>query len=545
MRISIPHFLNASAIAASIVLIPATATAHRPLHAGIPLRQPPPAYRDADPVVSGTWLPLANAFPGSQPDTALLMTDGSVMMHDACTSDWYRLRPSVTGNYSAGTWHKTASMPNGYAPEYFASAVLKDGRLIVEGGEYDEAGCHQVFTNRGVLYNPVKNTWTMNPAPSGWNAIGDGASDLLPDGTFMLAQAVTDESGNFVGTKAQAIGTIAALPSTTVTWVDAGKGKADNNFEEGWTRLKNANVLTVDISIGHGANSLAEIYSRTGHSWGATGTAANILIDPNANEIGPSVRLPSGKVFQAGAKPCGMTGCVAHTGIFSSGTWTAGPDFPAIDGFDYDSTDGPAAVLPDGNVLVQASPAYSCLDKQGNPSPYCPPSHFFEFDGTSLARVNEPLTAPKIPSFQGRMLVLPSGSILWGARDTGDVEVYNPKGGSQREWNPTISALSSSILTRGTNGYLVQGTRYYGVSNGAAYGDDAQMDSNYPLVRITNNTSGHVCYARVYARSSTAARFAIPGASPPAWENPCDTGVSKLVVVVNGLASSPATVTVN
>jgi hypothetical protein len=125
------------------------------------------------------------------------------------------------------------------------------------------------------------------------------------------------------------------------------------------------------------------------------------------------------------------------------------------------------------------------------------------------------------------------------------VEVYEPKGGSAREWHPTISSLSSTSLTRGTGGYLVQGTLYYGVSNGAAYGDDAQMDSNYPLVRIINNASGDVCYARVYSRSSTAARFAIPGASPPAWENPCEPGASKLVVVVNGLASSPAAVTMN
>ncbi len=541
MRTSCLFFLNASAILA--VLIPANATAHRPLHGGIPLRQPPPAYRDADPVVSGTWFALSNSFPGAQPDTALLMTDGSVMMHDACTPDWYRLKPSIKGNYSLGTWHKVASLPNSYSPEYFASAVLKDGRLLVEGGEYD--GCAQDFTNRGALYNPVKNTWTVVSAPSGWNAIGDASSDLLPNGTFMLAQAVTEQAGKYVGSKAQAIGTIAALPSTTVTWADAGKGKADDNDEEGWTRLKNSDVLTVDISIGHGANSPAEIYSYAGHSWAATGTAANILVDPNAEEIGPSVRLQNGKIFQAGAKPCGTAGCVAHTGIYSAGTWTAGPNFPTINGLDYDSTDGPAAILPDGNVLIQASPAYSCVDSNNNLSPYCPPSHFFEFDGTSLVRVNEPVSAPQIPSFQGRMLVLPTGSILWSARDTGDVEVYEPKGGSSLKLHPTIGSLSSTTLTRGTVGYLVQGTLYYGVSNGAAYGDDAQMDSNYPLVRITNNASGDVCYARVYARSNTAARFAIPGASPPVWENPCETGASKLVVVVNGLASTPTAVTVN
>jgi len=36
-----------------------------------------------------------------------------------------------------GTWLQLASLPPGYSPLYFASAVLPDGRLIVEGGEFN------------------------------------------------------------------------------------------------------------------------------------------------------------------------------------------------------------------------------------------------------------------------------------------------------------------------------------------------------------------------------------------------------------------------
>src|SRR5215831_8972815 len=94
-----------------------------------------PPYHAPAGTRSGTWTGLTHVFPGSTPDTALLLTDGTVMMHDACTTDWYRLAPSNTGSYKTGTWTKTAPMPSGYTPLYFASQVLPDGRLIVNGGE--------------------------------------------------------------------------------------------------------------------------------------------------------------------------------------------------------------------------------------------------------------------------------------------------------------------------------------------------------------------------------------------------------------------------
>src|ERR1700749_1822399 len=93
--------------------------------------------------VSGTWAPLVNNFPGTTPDTAAQLTDGSILMHDGCTPDWYKLTPDNTGSYHNGTWTKMASMASNYAPLYFASQMLPDGRLIVNGGE-DNKGCTNV-----------------------------------------------------------------------------------------------------------------------------------------------------------------------------------------------------------------------------------------------------------------------------------------------------------------------------------------------------------------------------------------------------------------
>src|SRR5919108_1806944 len=103
-----------------------------------------------------TWEPLTNQ-PSFNPGAMLLLTDGTVFVHSepnclTCTStdysSWYKLTPDSNGSYVNGTWTKVASLPNGYAPLYFGSAVLPDGCVIVEGGEYNCASgsCNSVWT---------------------------------------------------------------------------------------------------------------------------------------------------------------------------------------------------------------------------------------------------------------------------------------------------------------------------------------------------------------------------------------------------------------
>jgi hypothetical protein len=101
--------------------------------------------QQVDPKLSGTWTPLNNGFPGqvknSQfggPGTALLLTDGSVVMHENCTANWYRLVPDQFGGYINGSWSGRLDEMQ-YGPLFFASAVLPDGRLIVNGGEFENS----------------------------------------------------------------------------------------------------------------------------------------------------------------------------------------------------------------------------------------------------------------------------------------------------------------------------------------------------------------------------------------------------------------------
>jgi len=76
------------------------------------------------------WTPLATA-PSFSPGTMLLESDGTVLVHDepasGATTQWWRLTPNSKGSYIDGTWSQIAAMPTGYAPLYFASAILPDG----------------------------------------------------------------------------------------------------------------------------------------------------------------------------------------------------------------------------------------------------------------------------------------------------------------------------------------------------------------------------------------------------------------------------------
>ena len=75
--------------------------------------------------------------------------------------------------------------------------------------------------------------------------------------------------------------------------------------------------------------------------------------------------------------------------------------------------------------------------------------------------------------------------------------VYTPSGSPQAAWKPTIT----SVVANGNN-YTFTGTQLNGLSAGASYGDDAEMDTNYPIVELRSGT-GQVYFARTFNWSST------------------------------------------
>ena len=108
---------------------------YRQFLARLPQRQfrPVPAVPATAP-----WQPVTNPAPASGLGNPILLTDGSVIVHQGCSQSWYKLTPDNTGNYVNGTWSPIAPMPSGYAPLYFASQVLNDGRLLAYSADKGE-----------------------------------------------------------------------------------------------------------------------------------------------------------------------------------------------------------------------------------------------------------------------------------------------------------------------------------------------------------------------------------------------------------------------
>jgi hypothetical protein len=458
-----------------------------------------------------TWTALTNA-PSFSPSTALLLTDGTIMVQATENNAWWRLTPDNTGSYINGTWSALASMSSSYGPLYYGSAVLADGRVVVQGGEYNFSGS-PVWTAQGAIYDPAANTWTSITPPATWPNIGDAQSVVLANGTFMLANPFTAES--------------ALLNASTLTWTLTGaSSKADNNDEEGWTLLPSGKVLTVDANNPPDLTH-SELYDPATGTWSSAGSTIVKLPDTNSDgsgsrEIGPAVLRPNGTVF--------ATGGTSNTSVYnpSLGTWTAGPTFPT----GIDVADGPAALLPNGNVLVDAGPGIFGIG-----------AVFYEFNGTTLTSVSAPPRAPFEPSFAGRMLVLPTGQILFTDGST-DVEVYTPTGTYSSAWQPTITSFPGSVPVGSVNN-SISGTQFNGLSQGAAYGDDAQMATNYPLVRITNSATGHVFYAKTHSHSTMAVATGTATVSTQ-FDVPTsvELGTSTLQVVANGIPSAAVTVTI-
>ena len=310
---------------------------------------------------SGTWQSLT--FGQTIGSFGLLLTDGSVLE----PLEAYVFIPDITGSYVNGTLAPAPPLPTGYNPGAFASAVLPDGRVIVEGGECSPwsipCSKNTNYTNLGAIFDPDASSWTTVAPPTGWATIGGAPSVVLPNGTFMMGQA--DPSG----TTAQAL-----LDAATMKWTPTGTGKADQNFEEGWVLLPNGRVLVVQTHNLNGSPNPAQQYDPETGPWTSAGISPVSLTDPGSNEIGPGVLRPDGTVIVFGA----LTNGPDHTAIYNSATgeWSAGPDLPAIGGQYYSTDDAPAAVLPNGNVLFAASP-----------SKFEAPVHFFEFDGSTITQV--------------------------------------------------------------------------------------------------------------------------------------------------------------
>jgi len=479
----------------------------------------------------GSWKPLNNP-PTFDVDSMLLLTDGSIMCHEYRTPNWHKLVPDAASDYANGTWHTLSAMPNNAplaqngptnAPLYFASAVLRDGTVFCAGGEYN--GASQPDMLAAELYDPVNDVWTPIATPVGWTNIGDASSCVFPDGRLLLGNA-----------------NVNAFPNATAIWDpesgswSAGGNSIDLNSEAGWTLLSDGTVLSVQcVNVPN-----AQKYVIATNQWVSAGNTGQVLpgrpvnVPPIIYEMGPQVLLPDGRVFAVGAS--------GHTAFYTPpntlptdpGSWAAGPDIPVDSGGQLmAAVDAPACLLPNGNVLCVVGP----VDGAG----WSDPTQFFEFNPTTAVFI--PVAAPAIagitPTYNCRLLLLPTGQVLLSATSDGgtfDLQIYTPAGGPQPNWRPHITHVPRR-LHRGRT-YRLHGRQLNGLSQACVYGDDQQMATNYPLVRLWGEHGVGAVYCRTFDHSTMGVatgnvvhhtHFEVPGHLPH--------GEYHLVVIANGIES--------
>ena len=411
--------------------------------------------------MAGTWTTITNA-PPDEVATTLLLTDGTVLAQGYGTNEWYRYSPTVAGDYVNGTWTSVASSTE--APLYYSAGILRDGRVIYSGGEYDEFT--MTFLETSEIYDPLANTWTLIPAPPGWTAIGDSPGCVLPDGRWFVGRISTTQTAIF--------------DPAAATWT-AAANKLNNVSEEGWSLLPDGSILSIDATNPPNA----EKYIIAADTWVAAGATPQSLVD-SIREIGAQVLLPDGRVFAIGAT--GFTALYTPPAIANQpGTWIAGPTIPQINNQAQGAVDAPACLLPNGRVLFTAGPIT-------DPASFQAPATFFEYDpvANSISTVPGASTAATIP-YQGRMLMLPTGQVMYTTCSS-TVDVYTPDGMPDPVWAPTITACPSSVAPGGT--YTLQGRQINGVSQCVYYGNDATQATNYPIVRLESNITSDIYYCR-------------------------------------------------
>jgi hypothetical protein len=256
--------------------------------------------------------------------------------------------------------------------------------------------------------------------------------------------------------------------------------------------------------------------------------------------------LPDGRGLFIGAT--GRTAIYTPSGSTAQGSWVQGPNIPNDpSGNPQGGVDAPAAMMVDGRILCAVSRA-PFVDGMNNNQIFNPPTRFYEYiyNPGGIGSFTAALATPtggveNVACFQTTMLDLPDGTVLY-ANSSNRLYTYTPTGAPIAAGKPTITSLTAN-----SNGsYHLVGTKLNGISAGAAYGDDAQMDSNYPLVRLTA-ANGDILYARTVFWSSTgvstgntpvSTEFTLPGS--------VFTGGAtsySLVVVANGFSSDAVTFT--
>jgi hypothetical protein len=311
-----------------------------------------------------------------------------------------------------------------------------------------------------------------------------------------------------------------------------------------------------------GANQHTGLYNPTNNSWAAGPDIHGTLSNPfgtvrHANfgaDDAAAALMPNGHVLlaaDAGPNPITSNGnSTAGSSIISNIPSTAGLQVT----WSVFQADGNTNVIPPNTIITSidsrhqvhinttaASSAQAISLVFGGV--FSSPTQLFDFDpqANRISPVSPPLNDPNLSTFAAfvtRMLVLPNGQILFNDGLGNQLYAYTAKGSTNPAYLPVIESV-----THDDGVFTLTGRQLNGPSDASAYGDDAQSNENFPIIRL-QDSNGLVFYCRSRDWTSTSVGN-IPHESVKFTLNPAVTpGVYQLIVSAGGISSRPVVLSV-
>ena len=315
-----------------------------------------------------------------------------------------------------------------------------------------------------------------------------------------------------------------------------------------------------------GANQHTALYTPSSDTWaagpdmranlvGSGGTVSNALF--GADDAAAGI-LPNGHVLltaDAGPNPISRPAKTKAGSTSVTVTTTAGLQ----PGWSVAQANGNDKTVPRGAVIYSVDTATSItlgtFNASGSVVPlqalrtqanielvfggiFSSPTQLFDFDPGAGTMTPIPPPAgsflPFEPAFVTRMLVLPTGQLML-SDSSNQLYVFTPGGSAPASLRPAIS----SVAYTGGGVFMLSGNQLNGQSAGASYGDDDQMNENYPIVRLENPATGNVYYCRTTNWSSVKVGNYQPETVNFTLNSAVTPGSYELTVVGAGIASRP------
>ena len=381
-------------------------------------------------VVLSSWTEVR--IPFSDPQATVLLSDGRLLVEQFGTNHWWLVSPDSYGNYADP--RVVPAHDSYYIHEYSGLALLKDGEVMVSGGEYPAPGdsdYNPATTGQDhiEIYNPTLNSWRVvaKPAFFGNSIIVDNSIKVLPDGRVLASTGYSAIYGLY--------------DPTINTWTQVQSIPSGSSNEVTLTMLDSGAVLAVGTGT---AGNLSWLFDEATLSWTEVGQTPGML---NTSEGGPMVQLPGGEILAVGAVPHWLT----QTAIYSPATQTWSP----------------AASIPDPSSGQTANASTTLLDQSFRLVPRLAPGLALEVqsgsskDFTPVDVGTWSQADQQVWQFEdaggGDFALVPSNAIgsalddqYGGSANGNPIDLYQQNGTVSQEWRVTPTGDGYFTLSPGS-----------------------------------------------------------------------------------------------